>query len=266
MQELLKLFEQYKELIKSDTFDFEKFNQYVVVHNSNSIEGSTLTLQETILLLDENLTPNNRPLEHTFMALDHLEALKYVMELAKNKTKLSVEIVQKISSLIMKSTGAPISAMAGNFDSSKGDFRKVTVRAGSRTFIDYKKVPVYTENLIKEINIKINNLTEFKEVNNLAFDAHFQMVSVHPFADGNGRLSRLLMNYVQHYHNFPLSIVYPSDKANYFDALEDTRKREDIKIFRKFMVNQTKKLLKNQIKELSASPMYKNKNGMFFLF
>ena len=156
MNSLLKLYETYLDLKKEDDFDFDKFNQFAIVHHSNSIEGSTLSKEETYLLLSENLTPKNKPLEHTLMAIDHYAALKYVIGLAASKTELSDVIIRKIASLIMDKTGSEISSMAGNFDSSKGDYRKVTVRAGNTTFMDYQKVPEKVNELLNYINDTIN--------------------------------------------------------------------------------------------------------------
>ena len=260
-------YSKFKELIEFDTFDYQKFNQFAVVHHSNSVEGSTLTKEETYLLLDEHLTPKNKPLEFSLMAIDHLDALKYVMQLAEQKKQLSIKIIQEISALLLKNTGSKISSIAGDFDSSKGDFRLVTVRAGSTTFMDYKKVPARVLELIQFINNEISKKVSFKEINELAFDVHFQIVSIHPFADGNGRLSRLMMNYVQHYHNLPLSIVYSDDKQEYFAALQETRKTENIEIFRDFMFLQTNKFLTEQIAELTKKQVSKKtSSGMKFLF
>lgn len=265
--ELLKIKEKYFSLIEADDFDYNKFNQFAIVHHSNSIEGSTLTKEETYLLLEEHLTPKNKPLEHTLMAIDHLKALQFVVQLAEEKTPLTVEIIKEISALVMKTTGSEISSIAGNFDSSKGDFRKVTVRAGTTTFMDYKKVPERVNELVAYINKTINTSQDFLDINNLAFDAHFQMVSIHPFADGNGRLSRLVMNYIQQYHQMPLSVVYKEDKQDYFDALQETRKNEDISIFRNFMFSQTEKFLTEQIEELTQKQTSKNTGkGFSFLF
>jgi len=270
MNELITLEKEYKKLIEGDTFDLDKFNEFAIVHHSNEIEGSTLTKEETFLLLDENLTPKNKPLEHTFMALDHLRALKYVIALANKKELLTVDIIKNISALLMKNTGSPISAMGGDFDSSKGDFRKVTVRAGTQTFIDYKKVPGEVEAFVNYINENINKVKNYKEINDLAFDSHYQMVTIHPFADGNGRLSRLLMNYVQQYHNTTLSIIYQTFKSDYFKALTETRKDKNVKVFRKFMYQQTKIRLKKLIQNIGTKKEA-NKNrgretGFSFLF
>lgn len=106
MNELITLEKEYKKLIEGDTFDLDKFNEFAIVHHSNEIEGSTLTKEETFLLLDENLTPKNKPLEHTFMALDHLRALKYVIALANKKELLTVDFIKNISALLMKNTGS----------------------------------------------------------------------------------------------------------------------------------------------------------------
>lgn len=268
--QLVKLEKEYQNLIKGDTFDYDKFNQYAIVHHSNSIEGSTLTKAETFLLLDEKLTPKNKPIEHSLMALDHLEALKYVMELANTKTLLTTNIIKKISALIMKSTGSVISAIAGDFDSSKGEYRKVTVRAGTQTFMDYKKVPEEVELLVNHINQNINKANTYETINNLAFDAHYQMVTIHPFADGNGRLSRLLMNYVQKFHNTTLSVIYKPSKSDYFEALDQTRKTENITVFRDFMYAQNKIHLNQLINEINLQKSKltnRNKNqGFSFIF
>ena len=92
--------------------------------------------------------------------------------------------------------------------------------------------------------ITANSVTEKL---NICFDAHFDLVTIHPFYDGNGRTSRLLMNYLQLYFNLPLSIVFKEDKAAYFEALQETRKAEDISIFRTFMSAQYAKYLQQEI-------------------
>jgi len=268
MNNLSNTYNKYLSLIQGDTFDFDKFNQYAIVHHSIAIEGSTLTKAETFLLLDEQLTPKNKPLEHTLMAIDHLNALKFVMDLANSKKPLTEEILKKIASLVLKQTGSEISAIGGTFDSSKGDYRKVNVRAGVSTFINFQKVPERVHELLIYINDTIQKARNFDDINELAFDVYFQLVSIHPFADGNGRVSRLLMNYVQQYHNVPLSVIYKEDKQEYFNALVTTRTEEDISIFRKFMFLQTEKYLLEKIEELSKKQVTKKseENKMSFLF
>ena len=84
---------------------------------------------------------------------------------------------------------------------------------------------------------------------NLSFDAQFDLLTIHPFYDGNGRTARLLMNYIQLVNDLPLSIVYKEDKAAYYQALVETREKEDIGIFRTFMAGQYKKYLEQEIEK-----------------
>ena len=87
----------------------------------------------------------------------------------------------------------------------------------------------------------------------LSFDAHFDLVSIHPFYDGNGRTSRLFMNFIQAYFNLPLALVFKEDKAEYFEALEATRDHEDLSFFRNFMCVQYQKYLKSIINNFRKS-------------
>jgi Fic family protein len=99
------------------------------------------------------------------------------------------------------------------------------------------------------INKKLSSAGSVIEKLNCCFDAHFDLVTIHPFYDGNGRTSRLLMNYLQLYFSLPLSIVFKEDKATYFEALQQTRKEEDITFFRKFMFEQYAKYLQQEIEK-----------------
>lgn len=103
----------------------------------------------------------------------------------------------------------------------------------------------------------------------LAFTAHFDMVSIHPFYDGNGRSSRLLMNFIQRFFELPLSIVYKEDKAEYIQALKDARAEETTRPFIEFMQAQLSKQLTHEIKlyKTELKPKRKSKKAggsMFF--
>ncbi len=267
MKELEKLVKKYQQ-VTSNSINFEKFNNYAIVHHSTGIEGSTLTKEETFLLLDEKLTPKGKDIEYCIMALDHLEALNFTLNRAKKHQKLSIEDIKKIGSLIMKRTGSEISSLGGNFDSSKGDFRKATVTAGTTTFMDYKKVPNEMELLTKDINDNLDKLNKnsISDIYELSFKAHYQFVTIHPFADGNGRASRLIMNYIQAYFNLPLTIIFKEDKIDYFNALQNTRQKEDIREFLTFMKKQSIKFFKQEIEKLTKVPKNKRHGGFSYIF
>ncbi len=268
MENLIKIKDKYVELAK-DYIDYEKFNRYHITHHSTAIEGSTLTYQEIIMLLESGMTPvSGKPFTHLLMAKDHLEALRFTLDIAERKEKLSVGTVQTISSLILKNTGAQYNMMGGSFDASKSDFRKGGVHVGTRSFADFKKVPVLVAELVDYINSEIGNSKDFIKNSILAFDSHFQMVSIHPFADGNGRLSRLVMNYIQHYHKHPITPVLSEDKVSYFEALEETRKQQNPEIFRKFMFNESEKYFERETEIMVRSQELRKTDGegLSFLF
>lgn len=266
MKDLIKIKDKYVELSKG-YIDYEKFNNYHITHHSTAIEGSTLSYKEIIMLLESGVTPGNgKPFTHLLMAKDHLEALKFTLDIAKKKEKLSVDTVQTISSLILRNTGAQYNMIGGSFDASKGHFRKGSVHVGTRSFVDFKKVPELVEKLIDDINSKIDNSKDFISNNNLAFDAHYQMVSTHPFADGNGRLSRLLMNYIQHYQGHPITPVLSENKGLYFEALEETRNQHNPEVFRKFMFEESLKFFKGEILIMTKKQKETKEKGFTFLF
>src|ERR1044072_8574921 len=101
---LEKIIETYQSLELDKIIDHDKFNKYVITHHSTSIEGSTLTEEDTRLLLDEGVTPKGKPLEHSLMVKDHFEALQYVLDVARKKQQVTVEFIQAVASKVMNNT------------------------------------------------------------------------------------------------------------------------------------------------------------------
>ena len=255
-QPIISLIEKFQSLNLSAIIDFDKFNGYAITHHSTSIEGSTLTETETRLLLDEGITPAGKPLLHSLMVQDHYNALLFITEKSKDlptgqagKIKITPEFIQQINAAVMNQTGSIYQTVFGELDATKGVFRKGNVSAGSTYFVGYEKVEPLVKKLCNGINEKIVVANTVTEKLNICFDAHFDLVTIHPFYDGNGRTSRLLMNYLQLYFNLPLSIVFKEDKAAYFEVLQQTRKDEDINIFRSFMFAQYAKYLQQEIEK-----------------
>jgi Fic family protein len=235
------------------SINYERMNAILISHHSTAIEGSSLTLKETYLLLKDGLTAKGKPLCDHNMVCDHLAALEEVMAMAQRKEIITAKMIQKISAMVMKNTGGIISCAAGNFDSSKGDWRKLSVYVGERYFTSCQKIEHAVEELCRELNMRNAAAAAPIEVYNLAFDAHFDLVSIHPFADGNGRTSRLLMNYILAYHKLPLSVLYVQDKQEYYEALEQCRAVEpaDTLPLRVFMYRQQIKFFEEEIKKFA---------------
>lgn len=264
--ELLDLLAEYNALNLSRHINYDKFSKYAITHHSTSIEGSTLTEIETNLLLDEGLTPKGKPLQHSLMTTDHADALVFTAEKAKQKMNIDIKFIQEINSKIMSKTGKVYQTVFGELDSSRGVFRKGNVMAGNRYFPNYDKVELLTQKLIDIINDKLKSTLNVNQQLQLSFDAHFDLVSIHPFYDGNGRTSRLLMNYIQAYYDLPMSFVFKEDKADYIQALEDSRNKEDLTFFRIFMEEQYIKFLSQEINNFKKGNSNKNDRGFSFIF
>lgn len=266
-QAIISLIEKFQSLNLSGIIDFDKFNGYAITHHSTTIEGSTLTETETRLLLDEGITPAGKPLLHSLMVQDHYNALLFITQKAKEKTPVTPEFIQQINAAVMKQTGSTYQTVFGELNATKGVFRKGNVSAGSTYFVGYEKVEVLVKKLCTGINEKISAASSVIQQLNICFAAHFDLVTIHPFYDGNGRTSRLLMNFLQLYFNLPLSIVFKEDKAAYFEALQLTRKEENITIFQDFMYLQYAKYLQQEIDKFEHSIQNGGKGrGFSFVF
>ncbi len=267
---LPQLINQYRELTDG-VINFELYNQVVHTHHSTVIEGSTLTLAETQTLIDKGLTAGGKPLADHLMVLDHQHIQAQVLAWAAAREPLNRTRLQEMAAGVMRQTGGPTHTLLGSFDSSKGEFRSVSAMAGSRMFMDARKVTAAVDLLLKEINTALPDLKTIRQVYDFSFQAHYQLLSIHPFGDGNGRTSRLLMNYIQHYHKLPLSLVYAQDRTNYINALEQSRRDESTQPITEFMHGQLLKFLKDEISRLSEQqkpvikpPTHKGGLTMFF--
>ena len=242
LRQVIKTYQQ----LSQNFIDYEKYSYYAITHHSTAIEGSTLTESQVVNLLEYGKTAN-KPFGELLMVSDHFKALVFVVEEAQNKREITPEFIREINAKVMQNTGSVIRTALGEYDSSKGDFRLSMVRAGTRTFPDFKKVPDLVKQLCKEIQQSIKKAKSLEQKVQAAFKIHFDLVSIHPFADGNGRTSRLLMNYVLAYFKLPLFMVFKKDRIAYIEALEQTRKKENINIFYDFMLNAYLAFLKKEI-------------------
>ncbi|MEE0914988.1 MAG: Fic family protein, partial [Alistipes sp.] len=130
----------------------------------------------------------------------------------------------------------------GDFSSAKGELRllNVTAGVGGRSYMNYSKVPTKLTEFCSQLNAdrkKAENKS-ITELYKLSFDAHFNLVTIHPWADGNGRMARLVMNMLQFEFGLIPTKILKEDKEEYIKALVTTREDDDLDIFRGFMTSQ----------------------------
>ena len=257
---LQELREQYMNHHIMDAIDYEKFSMISIVYNSTKIEGCSLSETDTRVLLEHNITAKGKPLTDHLMVKDHYDAFVMVKDAANHKQKLSIEFIQKVNSWVMKSTGGFVSAIAGDFDTSKGDLRSAQVYVDKKYFPDFSKVPLLLNQLINSVNSRLDKVSG-NDALKLAADVHYNFINIHPFGDGNGRTARLLMNYVMLYHGEPMIKIFTEDRATYIDALNETEDQENPEIFREFVCTQQIKFYKAELEKYT-----KGTAGFSFLF
>lgn len=244
--------EQYLNQRIMDSIDYEKLSVISIVYHSSKIEGCSLSETDTKVLLENSITAQGKPLTDHLMVKDHYDAFLKIKQDAIAKRKLSVDFIREINALVMKSTGAMTSTIAGNFDTSKGDLRLAQVYVDKKYFPDFNKVPRLLDDLVKYVNERIDKVTG-DDIIKLSADIHYNFVNIHPFGDGNGRTARILMNYIQLYHKEPLIKIFTEDRADYIDALNETEEKEDLTVFRDFICRQQIKFYESELSKFNKS-------------
>jgi len=251
VEEIIGIFtekrEEFLKLRLHEAINWEKYNLMFISHQSAAVEGSSLTRLESQLLLDEGITPEGKPFEHSQMEKDHYAALEYVVKEATTKQKISPEYIRAVSAMVMHGTGKMYHVAHGSFDSSKGEYRKTGVFAGETGFPNFVKVEQLVKTLCDNLQVKIDQPDTLREIYNMAFDFHFDLVSIHPFADGNGRVSRLMMNHILIYHDQVPAIIHKEDRKKYISSLEESRQSGSHEPMRKFLYEQQVKEFERQI-------------------
>lgn len=194
-QEIEGLYREFQELGISQSVDYEKYYLYSLITHSTAIEGSTLTEMDTQILFDEGVTAKGKPLIHHLMNEDLKTAYEIAKEESQRGTGITPVFLQKLNAILMRTTGSVHNAMGGSFDSSKGDFRLCGVTAGidGRSYMNYQKVPAKVEELCSVLQERQKAVATLRAQYELSFNAHLNLVTIHPWVDGNGRTVRLLM-------------------------------------------------------------------------
>ena len=250
--ELNDALQEFNRLGIAEQFDFQKLYLYSIITHSTAIEGSTVSEIENTLMFDEGIVPSGHNVTEQLMNLDLKRAYDYVNTQLAVKPPITVDFLKHLSALVMRNTGSSYSTALGSFDSSAGDLRQVNVSAGrgGKSYLSYQKVPQRLENFCKWLNderqkVFIDAATAYA----LSFEAHYRLVSIHPWVDGNGRTCRLLMNMIQMEKGLLPSILKKENKAKYIEALAVSQDNEDGTVFVEFMMDSMVAFIRQSIEE-----------------
>ena len=249
IEELVALIGRYKELGIDSQIDYEKFFLYSIITHSTAIEGSTVTELENQMLFDEGISAKGKTIVEQMMNLDLKRAYEESIRLAKEKTPITVDVLKALSKLVMQNTGSTYKTALGEFSSANGDLRLVNVTAGvgGKSYLSYQKVPAKLQEFCDWLNAQREKKMSMAERYNLSFEAHYRLVTIHPWADGNGRIARLIMNHIQFEFSLVPAKVLKEDKGDYINALIATRESDDITSFQDFMAEEMIKTITTDI-------------------
>ncbi|MCQ2229271.1 MAG: Fic family protein [Bacteroidales bacterium] len=231
---LQELVLRHKSLGIWEQIDYEKFYLYSIITHSTAIEGSTVTEVEAQLLFDEGITSSKRSIIEHNMNLDLKTAYDYGRQWIMRHEAITPEWLVLLASKVMARTGAEFHTVVGDFSAARGEFRKVNVTAGlgGKSYMSFTKVPMKVAAFCDELNRRRKSIDpgDIASIYELSFWAHFELVTIHPWADGNGRTCRLLMNLLQmEFGMLPMKVL-KEDKAEYIQALIDTREKEGMEV------------------------------------
>ena len=175
-------------------------------YNSNGIEGNTLTLRETQVVL-EGITVGGKSIKEHLEAINHEKAILYLDDLVKDKNPITEWNIKNIHQLILKDID----------NENAGRYRKenVTIKGATHIPPDYLKLPELMEKLI----LNYNTWNEYHPIIKAAL-LHGELVKIHPFVDGNGRTSRLLMNLDLMNSGYNPVIIKKESRLKYYEALD----------------------------------------------
>ncbi len=179
-----------------------------LTYTSNALEGNSLSRPETALIIEKGLTGSSKPLVEYKEARNHAEAFYLVLDqIEKKQMRISDSTVLRLHQTILKDID----------DANAGRYRHVATRimGSSTVFPNPLKVP----DLMAEFIKGLSNDERLNPVE-LAALAHYKLVSIHPFVDGNGRTARLLMNLVLGLHGYPPAIIDIEQRKAYLNSLE----------------------------------------------
>lgn len=178
-------------------------------YHSNAIEGSTLTLKETAMILQQGITIAEKPIKEHLEAIGHKDAFDYITELVNADTELSERVIKEIHSLVL---------MADR--ENRGVYRRVPVMIMGSEHTPPQ--PYLVPKLMEQLIIDYRNL--FNDIITAVSVLHLEFESIHPFIDGNGRTGRLLLNFeLMKSGLLPVNIKF-SDRMKYYDCFDDYRK------------------------------------------
>lgn len=248
LEEKLAKLNKIRPLPKSAVQKLRGKFQIEMTYNSNAIEGNSLTLKETFLVINEGITVKGKPLKDHLEAKDHHVALEYLYDTINKDKKhtLSEMLIRNLHQIIIQGIDKE---WAGRYRNAN-----VIIGGAKHTSPDALQVPQKMRNLIGWLKSQKGKMN----IVELAALLHHKLVFIHPFFDGNGRTARLAMNLLLMQFGYPLVIILKNDRKKYYDVL-DKADRGEYEPLVKFIAQSIERSLDIYLKTLTPASIKQEK-------
>ncbi len=212
-------------------------------YESNKIEGNTLTLQETALVVEKGLTIGGKSLNEHLEAVNHSQAIDFIKEIAQNEEPITEHNLLQIHSLILQ----------GIDNKNAGKYRNVQVLISGAKHVPPQ--PFLVPKQMEDLFIWYNENKDHLHPVELSAEMHERLVTIHPFIDGNGRISRLLMNLILIQNGFPIAILKgdAESRLKYYGTLETAQIENNKQPFLDFIAENIEETMERIIKVFGAN-------------
>jgi Fic family protein len=226
-------------------------------YESNRIEGNTLTLSETSIVINEGITVAGKTMNEHLEAINHKDAIGYLRSIVSGTESMSEWTIKSLHELILKNHP--------KLHEQRGKYRNEDVQITGTTFVPpiFMRVPDLMRDLIEHYESK--EAAQLHPVA-LAADMHAELVGVHPFIDGNGRTSRLVMNFILMRSGFPLANISgdAAKRVEYYDALNESHLEGNDEPFRLLVASYVRLSLFKYLAMVSGSAVNDPSKGEYF--
>ncbi|WP_110954725.1 Fic family protein [Anaerosinus massiliensis] len=222
MNELLQKIDELQKIINSkrplNEIEQKELKDYFAIgltYSSNALEGNSLTISETKVVLEDGLTVGGKPLKDILEAVGHKRAYDFMYSLTKEKT-ISEENIKRLHKLFYQ----------GIDEKNAGVYRqqRVFISGSEYSVAPHDQIDVLMPDMVN----KLNKLRAVEHPVVFAAKLHQKFVYIHPFVDGNGRVARLLMNMTLLQDGYPIVVIPPICRSEYISALEKGHENEDL--------------------------------------
>lgn len=231
LPELLQKADAYKQKItsarplsKEELKSLDNYFRIGFTYSSNALEGNTLTISETKILLEDGITVGGRPLKDCFEAVGHGYAYDFMLELARHhEMDITEETLKKLHWFFYQKVDAK----------QAGQYRTMQVYISGTEYVPptAADIPHLMRHFVDQIHSSKTTLHPIE----LAAMAHKRLVDIHPFIDGNGRTARLLMNLILVNNGYGVVSIPPLWRNDYINALSASRRLNDMEPFSKLI-------------------------------